>query len=347
MFGPLHRDRLLYCEPSHRFTDSVGNVFDDRGAFVAGPGGNGMNRYEVRVVDGSVQVDSFHVVLGEYIQTGREADLQEGPGCPTVDRVPLQLPGDPGFAIPDGVELPPIAVALPIAGTVLHSPITITGSANVFEATVSIRVLDTDGNMLAEAFTTATCGTGCRGDFRTEVEVPIDAEQPGTIQVFEASARDGSMTNTVDIPVTLAPGLASAAPGVEGIWYDDHELSLPNGSPGAEGTVLVVFRGAEHCQWESASFMHLGWPVGTVANGLEDWRQYVRDPKGLFDDGALHVGYLGDTSLPADAVDTGYHRGSWHLFVSPSEADDAVYVVNGNAGTVERWGRSTDVILCE
>ncbi len=347
MFGPLHRDRVLYCEPSHLFTDAIGNVFDDRGELVAGPGGNGMGQYEVRVLDGLVQVDALHVVLGEYVQNGRDLPLLAGPGCPTVNGVPLQLSGDPGFAIPDGAELPPIAVALPIAGTVVHSPIAITGTANVFEATVSIRVLDANGEVIAQAFTTATCGTGCRGDFSTKVEVPIDAEQPGTIQVFESSAQDGSMTNTVEIPVTLAPGLASPGPGVEGIWYDEQELPLPDGSPSSEGTVLVVFRGAEHCQWESASFMHLGWPVGTVANALADWRQYVRDPQGLFDDGALHVGFLSDTSLPSDAVDTGYHRGSWHLFVSPSEADDAVFVVNGEAGSTERWGRSSEQILCD
>ena len=175
--------------------------------------------------------------------------------------------------------------------------------------------------VIAQAFTTAACGTGCRGDFSTQVEVPVDAEQPGTIQVFESSARDGSMTNTVEIPVTLAPGLASADVGVKGIWYDDRELPLPDGSPSSGREPSSKWsKCAEHLLRESASFMHLGWPVGTVSNDLEDWRQYVRDPKGLFfDDGALHVGYVGDTSLPTDAVNTGYHRRSWHLYVSPSE----------------------------
>ena len=85
------------------------------------------------------------------------------------------------------------------------SPVTIAGNADVFEATVNIRVLDGNGEVIAESFAMATCGTGCRGDFSTQVDVPIDAEQPGTIQVFEYSAKDGSMINTVEIPVTLVP----------------------------------------------------------------------------------------------------------------------------------------------
>ena len=32
-----------------------------------------------------------------------------------------------------------------------------------------------DGEVVAESFATATCGTGCRGDFSTQIDVPIDA----------------------------------------------------------------------------------------------------------------------------------------------------------------------------
>ena len=90
----------------------------------------------------------------------------------------------------------------------VSSPITIAGSADVFEATVNIRVLNGNGEVIAESFAMATCGTGCRGDFSTQIDVPIDAEQPGTIQVFEYSAKDGSMINVVEIPVILVPSVS-------------------------------------------------------------------------------------------------------------------------------------------
>ena len=126
--------------------------------------------------------------------------------CLTAAGLPLE--GRPGFAIPAGTELPPIAVALPQSGMRVSSPITITGSADVFEATVNIRVLDANGEVIAESFAMATCGTGCRGDFSTQIDVPIDAKQPGTIQVFEYSAKDGSMINVVEIPVILVPSVS-------------------------------------------------------------------------------------------------------------------------------------------
>jgi hypothetical protein len=99
--------------------------------------------------------------------------------------------------------LPPIVVEAPLIGQRVSSPVTISGTANVFEATVSIRILDENGKELANTFTTATCGTGCRGDYSVAVSYSVDHEQQGTIEVFESSAKDGSAINVQSIPVTL------------------------------------------------------------------------------------------------------------------------------------------------
>jgi hypothetical protein len=336
--------RALYCEPSQRFVDLAGNMFDEQGRPVTGTT-TGLARLAVRTVGGNIQVEPLQLSAAVIPDSLGGISAPKDLGCLTTNGVPLE--GKPGFAIPNGTELPPISVANPQAGAFVQGPITISGSADVFEATVNIRVLDGNGEVIAETFAMATCGTGCRGDFSTQIDVPIDAKQPGTIQVFEYSAKDGSMINVVEIPVTLVPGAPSTTEGLEGIWFDGNNQPLPDGSPDVAGTVLFVFRGADHCQWQSVTFMHIGWPVGTLSNAEGDWRQYVRDPKGLFDDGALHVGYLSDTSLPSDAADTGYHRGPWQLWVSPSQADDAVFVVNADTGAVERWSRATPPILCE
>lgn len=79
----------------------------------------------------------------------------------------------------------------------------IEGTANVFEANVSWRILDEDGEEIASGFTTATCGTGCRGDFKIEAEFSVDHDQEGTIEVLEYSAENGEPINVVSIPVTL------------------------------------------------------------------------------------------------------------------------------------------------
>lgn len=99
--------------------------------------------------------------------------------------------------------LPTIAVETPGPGDEVSSPVTISGTANVFEATVSYRIEDENGHSLADGYATATCGTGCRGTYVITVDYNVVHDQPGTIVVFESSAQDGSEINVVRIPVTL------------------------------------------------------------------------------------------------------------------------------------------------
>jgi hypothetical protein len=137
---------------------------------------------------------------------------------PTVERVFFKIDGRPVDAIGgegvmvDGVTRddfedfrPIISVDSPKPGASVGSPVHISGEANVFEATVSIQILDETGEVIKEAFTTATCGTGCWGTYETDVKYKVDHAQEGTIVVFESSAEDGSMLYPVEIPVTLEP----------------------------------------------------------------------------------------------------------------------------------------------
>jgi type IV pilus biogenesis protein CpaD/CtpE len=98
---------------------------------------------------------------------------------------------------------PAIVVTSPRSGDQVSSPVSIRGNADVFEATVSIDILDSAGKPIVRTFTTATCGTGCRGNFSKAVRFTVDTTQPGTIRVYESSAEDGNPINVVDIPVTL------------------------------------------------------------------------------------------------------------------------------------------------
>lgn len=139
---------------------------------------------------------------------------------PTVEGVNLELEGQPVTVFSgEGIildhpmtrrsfrdRLPPILVQSPLIGERVSSPITISGTANVFEATVSITILDAQGLEIASAFTTATCGTGCRGTYSTSVGFTVDYQtQAGTVRVYEVSAKDGQPINVVDIPVVLLP----------------------------------------------------------------------------------------------------------------------------------------------
>ncbi|TDB78573.1 spore gernimation protein [Micromonospora sp. KC723] len=99
--------------------------------------------------------------------------------------------------------LPPIVVATPAIGALVTSPVTVAGTADVFEATVNVRVLDASGREIATTFTTATCGTGCRRDYHVSVGYRLDREQAGTVEVYEVSPADGSRTKLVAVPVRL------------------------------------------------------------------------------------------------------------------------------------------------
>jgi hypothetical protein len=102
-------------------------------------------------------------------------------------------------------QLPAILVQSPRIGERVSNPVTISGTADVFEAVVSIAILDEHRNTIASSFTMATCGTGCRGTYTTDVRYHVETRQPGTIRVYEVSAKDGSPLHVVEIPVILTP----------------------------------------------------------------------------------------------------------------------------------------------
>src|SRR6266511_1119438 len=125
---------------------------------------------------------------------------------PTVSKVGFQRGGE-ALGAPLGRAdyadlLPAILVSSPLIGQRVSSPITVAGTANVYEATGSVRILDA-GAEIATTFTTATCGSGCRGDYSVAITYRMPREQRATVQVYEVSAENGSRIHVVDIPVTL------------------------------------------------------------------------------------------------------------------------------------------------
>lgn len=126
----------------------------------------------------------------------------DGQGVTVLGGVPVQ--GPQTTAMYDGY-LPAIVVQNPAIGEQVSSPVTVSGTADVFEAVVSVRILDSAGNQIARTFGTASCGTGCRGGYSVPVSYSVTRQMPGTIEVFESSAKDGQAVNVQRIPVTLAP----------------------------------------------------------------------------------------------------------------------------------------------
>ena len=99
---------------------------------------------------------------------------------------------------------PAILVESPLLDQEVASPLRLGGSANTFEATFQVDIVDAGGRVVAQDFVTATSGSGTRGTF--EASLPFDVERPGgKLVVYEASAEDGSRLHEVEIPLQLQP----------------------------------------------------------------------------------------------------------------------------------------------
>lgn len=56
-----------------------------------------------------------------------------------------------------------------------------------------------------EAWTTATCGSGCRGTFDVTLRYDVGTARWGTLRTYYDSAKDGQPQGVRDYPVWLTP----------------------------------------------------------------------------------------------------------------------------------------------
>lgn len=93
---------------------------------------------------------------------------------------------------PDLFALTPVTIETPLWGEeVPAGEITAAGQANTFEATVELRLIDPDGEVVEDTFTTATSGTGTRGTWEHTFETAIDEPGEWTIEAAEPDPSGG------------------------------------------------------------------------------------------------------------------------------------------------------------
>ena len=120
---------------------------------------------------------------------------------PTVQDVQILDEGEPptsghvDLSAPVGREefaMSPIIIASPAEGdTVAPGDVEVQGTANVFEANLELQLVDPDDNVVEETFTTATCGTGCRGDW-SYTFTDVTSAGTWTIVAIEPDASGGA-----------------------------------------------------------------------------------------------------------------------------------------------------------
>lgn len=103
--------------------------------------------------------------------------------------------------------------------------------------------------------------------------------------------------------------------------------------------------GPDHCGWQTATMLFIGWPPGTVSKNAAEARQYVRDPRGVIQHRPeLRQQWGPHATLPSDARSTGYRYGPLEVYVGPGDQDQFIYIVGPDGA--ERWPRSEPMTLC-
>ncbi len=96
-----------------------------------------------------------------------------------------------------------IQVNSPQKDTAIKSPVLVSGKANVFEANVRVKIIDENGNILANDFITASGWMEKLYPFKKEISYILPASQNGIIEFFEEDAKSGNYINKVIIPIVF------------------------------------------------------------------------------------------------------------------------------------------------
>ena len=160
--------------------------------------GGGTASMTMRLAQVVCTLDQFSTVKGVLFQLdGHAVDVLGGEGI-VIDH-PLRCRDYRDL-------LPVILVTSPSDGETVANPVTVTGSANVFEANVTVEILDAAGKVVGNGFTTATCGSGCRGAFTITLSYDVAKAQKGEVVVHDDDAAGtGQPPHEVHIPVVLQP----------------------------------------------------------------------------------------------------------------------------------------------
>jgi hypothetical protein len=110
-------------------------------------------------------------------------------------------PTDTAQSTATAQTLAAIVVEQPKAGDTVTSPLTVSGTADTFEATFVLELRDANDHVLCSQQVHATSGTGIRGTFTATVS--FTARGAAKLVAYERSPRDGSAVNTVTVAVIL------------------------------------------------------------------------------------------------------------------------------------------------
>jgi hypothetical protein len=105
---------------------------------------------------------------------------------------------------PDPANDDEVQVEAPLGGDPVTSPVTVRGEVAAFEATFKITIYDAAGATIADVTGMSSEGQTL-APFSEDVPFSVSQETDACLWVYESSARDGSPTNVVQVPIRLQP----------------------------------------------------------------------------------------------------------------------------------------------
>jgi len=150
---------------------------------------------------------------------------------------------------PTGCLCEEIVIFGPTRGMTVTSPVTVSGLGSGFEQTVIVTILDGSGGRIGKAPTTVSGPYGAQGVFTASVPFTVPADsQPGRIQVWSESPRDGAIEHLASVTVMLQglgldPLLASLDAAVRAKDYTALQAAMGDSfqiTAGAAGSITLT-----------------------------------------------------------------------------------------------------------
>jgi germination protein M len=164
----------------------------------------------VQLDEGTITIDlsaaALPAIAGPDRRWAVQALVHTATQFPKVQRVEVQVEGEAvagPVARDPSLPLAPIVVVEPAAGALVEGDrLVVKGDASVYEGTVSLRLRDHRGQVMAQGYATAAEGAPGRGAFAGALRfIPPASSQDWTLEAFEASPENGDILYAVRLPV--------------------------------------------------------------------------------------------------------------------------------------------------
>lgn len=125
--------------------------------------------------------------------------------CSTPGSGPITAPTATPSESPEPAG-PAITITTPAEDDTVSVPFTVSGEANTFEAALTVEVVDQSGTGMCVRQLMATSGSGTPGTWEGTLAFPPEVDAlPVMLRAYAHSAKDGSIIDLVEYPITIAP----------------------------------------------------------------------------------------------------------------------------------------------